>query len=75
MRLRGFAGVVMFKFAQIYKDKKNIQHHLEAPLLKERLQYLEWWSINGAAKQTLRRMAVNLLRVARFVNFKKKQSP
>ncbi len=63
----------MFKFSQIYKDKKKIQLHLEAPLLKERLQYLEWWSVNGAAEQTLQKMAVNLLRATLYINFKKKK--
>lgn len=73
MNLRGFMVIFMFRFEQIYKDKKKIQCHLEAPLLKERLQYLEWWAVNGAAKQTLQHKATNLLRATFYINFKKKE--
>lgn len=73
MGLSSFMVVFMFKFEQIYKDKKKIQCHLEAPLLKERLQYLEWWAVNGAAKQTLQHIATNLLRTTFYINLKKKE--
>jgi integrase/recombinase XerD len=61
----------MFKFGDIFKCEETIQSHVDAPLLEERLQYLEWWSKNGASKKTLYDIALNLLHASTYINFKK----
>lgn len=57
-------------FENIFKRKEVIQRHLNAPLLNERLQNLEYWIENGAAKGTLRIIARYLLIIIDYLNLK-----
>lgn len=48
-------------FEWLFKHKDSIQRQLQAPLLEERLKYLQYWYDNGATFNTLRRYANYLL--------------
>lgn len=48
-------------FNKIFERHKALLHHIEAPLLKERLKYLQYWADSGAKESFLRRIAQYLL--------------
>ena len=48
-------------FKQKIKRSFYRQKHLDAPLLEERLMYLQYWHDNGAVTNTLRKIAQYLL--------------
>lgn len=55
-------------FDQIFRDNATIQKHLKAPLLHERLMYLQYCAKNGAPHSTLCRKAHCLLIIINFLN-------
>lgn len=60
-------------FEKIYSRKNNILRHSQAPLLNERIKYLQYWEKNGAVKATLRRIAQIILSIAENFNWKCKR--
>jgi len=46
-----------------------IKRHLTAPLLKERLQYLQYWAENGAPENSLKHIDQYLLLIIEYLNF------
>lgn len=60
-------------FEKIFKRKNTILLHFNAPLLDERIRYLQYWKKNGAVDVTLRRMAHIVLSVAKSLNLKGKK--
>jgi len=57
-------------FEWLFKCKHAIQRHLKAPLLQERLMYLQYWYDNGATFNTLRRYASFLLVIVKMLKLK-----
>ena len=55
-------------FDQIFKRPFTIRQHTNAPLLKERLIYLNHWKELGRSPHTLRTRAQYLLRVINFLH-------
>jgi len=41
-------------FNKLFRRQHTIQRHQQAPLLEERMQYLNFWDKNGARVSTLR---------------------
>ena len=60
-------------FDKIFSRKSNILLHSHAPLLNERIQYLQYWEENGAVKATLQRIAQIILSIADNLNLKGKK--
>ena len=58
-------------FNNIFERYEALRHHTCAPLLNERLQYLQYWSDHGVKKGGLRGIAQYLLIVMQYLNFKK----
>lgn len=56
-------------FNLIFKKRQALQRHVNAPLLKERLMYLQYWADNGATNGGLRRIAQYLLVIMNELNF------
>src|SRR5262249_37345490 len=54
-------------FEWLFKRKDSIQRQLQAPLLEERLRYLQYWYDNGATFLTLRRFANYLLVIVKVL--------
>ncbi len=52
---------------QIFKCQKAIRYHLEAPLLPERIKYLQYLSDNGVPSSTLQNIARLLLIAIDFI--------
>lgn len=59
---------------RIFKKRFNIQRHFRAPLLEERLQYLQYWSDHGATDSSLQGISRHLLIVMEHLNFYKKRN-
>lgn len=53
---------------QIIERSYYRQKHLDAPLLEERISYLQHWIEKGRAKNTLKSIANYLLRIIEFLN-------
>lgn len=53
---------------QIITRSYYLKRHLSAPLLKERLEYLKYWTDKGSARNTLKAVANYLLRVIEFLH-------
>src|ERR1700722_5121203 len=60
-------------FDKIFCRKSNILLHSQAPLVNERIKYLQYWAENGAVKATLRRIAQIILSIAEHLNLKDKR--
>lgn len=58
-------------FNRLFERRKALLRHTTAPLLKERLKYLQYWAGCGAAKSTLRCIAQYLLLVIDYLKFYK----
>ncbi len=58
-------------FNRLFERRKALLRHTTAPLLKERLKYLQYWADHGAAKSTLQRIAQYLLLVIDYLKFYK----
>ena len=48
-------------FKRLFERRKALQNHVNAPLLEERVKYLQKWADNGASLSTLRHIAHYLL--------------
>lgn len=59
-------------FYKMYKSQFAINRHLNAPLLLERLEYLQYWFENGTTLKNLRNIADNLLIVIDYLRLKNK---
>lgn len=55
-------------FNKIFERRKARQRHTSAPLLEQRLMYLQYWSNNGAVDNSLRRIAQYLLTVMKYLH-------
>ncbi len=58
-------------FNKIFERRKALQRHTSAPLLKQRLMYLQYWSDNGAVGNSLRSIAQHFLLVMKYLNYYK----
>ena len=56
-------------FNEIFKYRQTLQRHVDAPLLEERLIYLQHLADGGVKKDTLRRIAKYLLIIMDYLNF------
>ncbi|MBP6023826.1 tyrosine-type recombinase/integrase [Ferruginibacter sp.] len=56
-------------FTKIFERRKALRRHTSAPLLKERIMYLQYWADNGAVENSLRRIAQYLLIVMDYLKF------
>ncbi len=54
---------------RLFERGAAIKRHTNAPLLKERLLYLQYWAENGAVKSSLKRIDQYLLIVMEYLNF------
>ncbi len=54
---------------KIFERGAAIKRHANAPLLKERLLYLQYWAENGAVENSLRRIGQYLLVVMEYLDF------
>ncbi|HLB41705.1 MAG TPA: site-specific integrase [Gammaproteobacteria bacterium] len=54
---------------KIFDRYAALKRHANAPLLKERLTYLQYWAENGAVETSLKRIAQYLLVVMEYLNF------
>ena len=52
----------------LFKHQPTLEQHRTAPLLEERLRFLHHLQGTGAARQTLKRKATNLLRLVRLLD-------
>ena len=55
-------------FKKIFKRSHTIQKHFDAPLLEERLKYLQFWDDRTKSLHTLKSIAQILLRIIDFLN-------
>lgn len=55
---------------QLIKRAYYLNKHLEAPLLKERQEYLQYLSVKGLCRHTLKSIADYLLRIIQFLHLK-----
>lgn len=53
---------------QLIKRTYYLNKHLEAPLLKERQDYLQHWASKGVCRHTLKSIADYLLRIVQFLH-------
>jgi integrase/recombinase XerD len=53
---------------QLIKRTYHLNKHLEAPLLKERQDYLQYWANKGICRHTLKSIADYLLRIVQFLH-------
>lgn len=56
-------------FHQLYSRGRFLRQHTTAPLLKERIHYLQYWESMGAKKSTLRRISEYLLTIIEYLDF------
>ncbi|MEJ7737193.1 MAG: site-specific integrase [Chitinophagaceae bacterium] len=56
-------------FNRLFERRNALLRHTTAPLLKERLEYLQYWADNGAVENSLRRIAQYLLVVMDYLKF------
>jgi site-specific recombinase XerD len=57
-------------FNKIFTKRHARLRHINNPLLKERLQYIQYWADNGAVDSSLRRISQYLLTIMKLLNFK-----
>jgi site-specific recombinase XerD len=55
-------------FEQLFRRTRTVARYLAAPLLVERLRYLQHWADEGASVDTLRRIAVHQVAAVRRLN-------
>lgn len=53
---------------QLIKRAYHLNKHLEAPLLKERQDYIQHWASKGVCQHTLKSIADYLLRIVQFLH-------
>lgn len=58
---------------KLFERGAAIKRHVNAPLLNERLQYLQHWSENGATESSLRRIDQYLLKIMEYLDFIKSE--
>ena len=58
-------------FNKIFQRRKALLRHIDAPLLEERLRYLQYWADSGAKECSLRRIAQYLLMIMDYLEFLK----
>lgn len=58
---------------RIVERRMALQRHVNAPLLEERLKYLQKWADNGASLSTLRHIAHHLLGIIDYLQLEKKR--
>lgn len=56
-------------FCLLFERRFALKHHTSAPLLQERLLYLQYWHDRGAQLSTLRRIAQYLLKIMEYLQF------
>lgn|GEM_PF-2536968 len=56
-------------FSRLFKLPRALKRHVNAPLLDERLEYLQILEDNGATKKYLQRIAQNLLVIMDYLEF------
>jgi integrase/recombinase XerD len=56
-------------FNKLFEQRETLRRHATAPLLKERIMYLQYWADNGAVDNSLRRIAQYLLVVMEYLKF------
>jgi site-specific recombinase XerD len=56
-------------FEQLFRRARTVKRYFAAPLLVERLQYLQQWSDEGASWETLQRIALHQVAAIRRLNF------
>ena len=59
-------------FYKIFKRAHTIKRHFNAPLLEERLNYLQFWNERTTSLHTLKSVAQILLRIVDFLNLANK---
>ena len=60
-------------FEKIIKRSYYRQKHLEAPLLDERIEYIQFWANKGRSLNTLHGIAIYLLRIVEFLRLKSRR--
>lgn len=55
-------------FDQLFKRPFYVQKHLNAPLLEERINYIQSYAVRGRSSQTLKDIAQYLWRVIEFLH-------
>lgn len=60
-------------FNRIFERRKALQNHVNAPLLEERVRYLQKWADNGATLSTLRYIAHYLLGIIDYLKLETKE--
>lgn len=68
-RLTALPEESMPLITKIFERGAALKRHVNSPLLKERLLYLEYWKVNGAAKAELRGFEQYLLRIMEYLDF------
>ena len=63
--------IIIPLFHEIFERPKTIKRHSVAPLLEERLAYLQYWADNGAVENSLKRIAQYLLIIMEYLDFYK----
>lgn len=58
-------------FNKIFERRKAIRQHSTAPLLEERLMYIQYWADNEAAKSSQCRISQYLLTIMKYLCFYK----
>lgn len=61
----------MLTFDKIFKRSYYVQRHASAPLLKERVAYLQYWFDCGTSVHTIRSVAQYLLRIVEFLHLER----
>lgn len=56
-------------FGRLYTRGNFLRQHTTAPLLEERVRYLQYWESVGAKKSTLRRISEYLLTIMEYLDF------
>jgi integrase/recombinase XerD len=56
-------------FCMLFERQHALKRHTFAPLLQERLLYLQYWYDHGAQLSTLRRIAQYLLQIMEYIQF------
>ncbi|MCL5261169.1 MAG: tyrosine-type recombinase/integrase [Gammaproteobacteria bacterium] len=58
---------------KLYSRYHFLHKHLTAPMLQERLKYLQYWKDNGAIPLTLKRISAYLLLIIDYLNLENKK--
>lgn len=59
-------------FCRLFERRKALQRHINAPMLQERLTYLQKWADDGASLHTLRFIAHYLLVIIDYLKLQKR---